>query len=196
MFLDEAEEHLIIGKDLSERANLIGHGYMANYYLGNVCRFKKKYIKAEDYYNKAMSFEAYDLFGTHRFNLAKIALEAAKVMKNEKDINFKLLHACVSQNKIKQWEGVLRRLLADIYLNIDDSHLYEAEDWIQQAIEADKKNDVRFELGMDYITYAKIYKRKDDRSKAEEGLVNAIGIFKECGADGWVDKYEKEMAEF
>jgi hypothetical protein len=36
---------------------------------------------------------------------------------------------------------------------------------------------------------------KDDRSKAKENLCKAIEIFKECGADGWVDKYEKELAQ-
>jgi class 3 adenylate cyclase/tetratricopeptide (TPR) repeat protein len=195
-YLDEAEEHLLIGKELCERANLIGHAFMANYYLGNICRFKKKYVKAEEYYNKAMLYEESDLFGTNRFSQAKIALAAVKVLQNEKDIDLKLLYSCVSQNKIRQWEGALRRLLAEILLNIDESHLHEAEDWIQQAIEADKKNNVKFELGMDYIAYANIYKQKEDRSKAEETLVTAIEIFKECGADGWVEKYEKELAEF
>jgi hypothetical protein len=48
---------------------------------------------------------------------------------------------------------------------------------------------------MDYMTYAKIYKQKEDLSKVEETLVTAIEIFKECGADGWVDKYEKKIAK-
>ncbi len=143
-----------------------------------------------------MSFEESDLFGTNRFNQAKIALAAVKVSNNEKDIDLKLLYSCVSQNKIKQWEGILRRLLAEILLNIDESHLYEAEDWIQQAIQADKKYDVRFELGMDDVTYARIYLRKEDRSKAKESLSKALGIFRECGADGWVEKYEQELTKF
>jgi len=35
---------------------------------------------------------------------------------------------------------------------------------------------------------------KDNRSKARENLDKAIEIFKECGADGWVEKYEKDLA--
>jgi len=53
-YLDSAEEHLLIGKELSERANLIGHAFMANYYLGDVCQFKDKFGKAEEYYKKAI----------------------------------------------------------------------------------------------------------------------------------------------
>ena len=47
----------------------------------------------------------------------------------------------------------------------------------------------------DYGTYAEIYQRKGDTAKARENLSKAIEILKECGADGWVKKYKKELAE-
>jgi hypothetical protein len=31
-------------------------------------------------------------------------------------------------------------------------------------------------------------------SKAKENQNKAIEIFKECGADGWVEKYKKDLA--
>ena len=80
--------------------------------------------------------------------------------------------------------------------NIDDQHLAEAEDWIQKAIEADKRNDMRWQLAMDYESYAEVLKRKGDQSKARETLSTAIDIFKECGAYGWVEKYQKEMENY
>ena len=51
-----------------------------------------------------------------------------------------------------------------------------------------------FDLGTDYAIYAKLFQRKGDRLKAQENLGKAIEILKECGADGWVEKYEKELA--
>jgi hypothetical protein len=54
---------------------------------------------------------------------------------------------------------------------------------------------MRFRLGQDYEFCAELFKRKGDQSKARENLSTAIEIFKECGADGWVNKYEKELAE-
>lgn len=51
-----------------------------------------------------------------------------------------------------------------------------------------------FELGRDYALYAELLKRKGDQSKAKENLTEAIDILKECGADGWVKKAEKELA--
>ena len=49
-------------------------------------------------------------------------------------------------------------------------------------------------LARDYALYAELYKRKGDLSKAGEKLRKAIEIFKECGAGGWVERYEKELA--
>jgi hypothetical protein len=37
------------------------------------------------------------------------------------------------------------------------------------------------------------HKRKGDQSKAKENLNQAIKTFKECGADGWVEKFAKEL---
>jgi hypothetical protein len=39
------------------------------------------------------------------------------------------------------------------------------------------------------------HKRKAEPSKAKENLNKAIEIFKECGADGWMGKYEKGLAK-
>jgi len=38
-----------------------------------------------------------------------------------------------------------------------------------------------------------LFKRKGDLPKAKENLNKAIEIFKKCGADGWVERYEKEL---
>ena len=73
-------------------------------------------------------------------------------------------------------------------MNIDDQHMPEAEHWIQKAIDADQRNDVRLFLGKDYALYAELFKRRGDRLKAQENLGKAIEILKECGADGWVEK--------
>ena len=68
-----------------------------------------------------------------------------------------------------------------------------AERCIQKAIEADQGNGLIF-LGTDHALYAQWFKRKGDRSKSRENLGKAIEFMKECGADGWVSKYEKELA--
>ena len=64
----------------------------------------------------------------------------------------------------------------------------------KSAIEADKRNGMMFCLGKDYALCAALFRRKGDQLKAGENLHKAIEILNECGADGWVEKYEKELA--
>ena len=47
--------------------------------------------------------------------------------------------------------------------------------------------------GKDYALYAELFKRKVDHSNAKEDLVRVIEILKKCGADGWVEKHEREL---
>ena len=51
-----------------------------------------------------------------------------------------------------------------------------------------------FEMGRDYAVYFAILRRKGEESQAQESLHRAMEIFRECGADEWVKKYEEEMA--
>ena len=46
---------------------------------------------------------------------------------------------------------------------------------------------------MDYAVYSDLFKKNGNIDEAQENLSKAIEIFKECGAEGWVEKYEKEL---
>jgi len=65
---------------------------------------------------------------------------------------------------------------------------------MKKAIETDTINNTKWQLGQDYAIYSELFKRKGDIQKARETLGRAIEILRECGADGWVEKYEKELA--
>jgi tetratricopeptide (TPR) repeat protein len=114
-------------------------------------------------------------------------------MNEEQDVDIEELYGFVSENRVKVHEGQMRKHLAEILLNLDSDHLDTAENWILEAIEADKRNGMKFYLGRDYVLSAEIYQRKGDQAKAKKDMNQAIDIFKECGADGWVQKYEKEL---
>jgi hypothetical protein len=122
------------------------------------------------------------------------ALARTKVMNNEKDVELESLYSHSRNNKIRNVEGWFSRYIGEILLNIDNQHTSEAEYWIKKAIEEDKRNGMMFHLGRDYALYADFFKRKGDRLKARENLGRAVEILKECGADGWVSRYEKELA--
>jgi hypothetical protein len=118
--------------------------------------------------------DSYSLFNTFILpsfsNLCKISITKAKIMNNEKGINFESVYDYHEKNKYRFLEGWMARYIGEILLNIDDQHVFEAEEWIKKTIEADRRNDMRWHLG------------------------KAIDILTKCGADGWVDKYEKELA--
>jgi hypothetical protein len=50
-----------------------------------------------------------------------------------------------------------------------------------------------FLLGQDYALHAEFFRRKGEPTKAQENLMKAIEIMKECAAEGWAKKYEERM---
>ena len=125
---------------------------------------------------------------------AKVALIRAKSMINPSVIDLESLFALSRNNKLKVIQGWISNYIGAILMNLDNGYLPEAQAWIQKGIEEDQRNGMRFCLGRDYALYAEWFKRNGDRSVARENLGRAIEIMKECGADGWVEKYEKELA--
>ena len=68
---------------------------------------------------------------------------------------------------LKYMKAGYARYLGEILLNIDDQHISEAQHWIEEAIEADERNGMRFHLARDYALYADLFKRKDDRCQGQ-----------------------------
>ena len=127
-------------------------------------------------------------------NLNKLCLALVSIKDHKNDFNLELLSSYVRLNKYKMLDGWMRRYFAEILLNLNSLHMPEAEHWIQEAIEGDQRNEMILHLAKDYALYAEIVQRKGDFSKGRETLEKAIEIFKQCGADGWVEKYERELA--
>jgi class 3 adenylate cyclase/tetratricopeptide (TPR) repeat protein len=192
-YLKKAEEHLIKGSDFSERINLSPCAEDAHAQLGATYFYMKDFKKSKMHIKKSISIIR-NLNSMPSFIMfLKIYLTMVEAMNKEKDINLNDLLKCVDDNKVKIFEGYMLECIGRILLNMDDQHTLEAEDWIKRAIESNQKYGMRWNLARDYALYAELFKRKADLTKAKEKLSKAIEIFKECGADGWVEKYEKEL---
>jgi class 3 adenylate cyclase/tetratricopeptide (TPR) repeat protein len=192
----EAEEYLLKGNELCDKINFFIWNVFAQTHLAETYFQIREYEKSKVHYGKAITYLKQAGFGHSRANFGRLGIARAKVMSNEKDIDLESLYGYVEQNNLKEFDGQVRRYLAEILLNIDDEHLAEVEDWAEKAIDSDIQNDMKFRLGQDYVIYAEVFKRKGDQSKAKENLNQAIETFKEGGADGWVEKYTKELASF
>jgi tetratricopeptide (TPR) repeat protein len=193
-YLEEAIDCLLKGLDIAERLKIYVYFYSTQSPLIMAYSEMGEYKKAKDHCDKIISIPEEAGMGPSWTNYIKICLARVKVMDNQKDIDLELLGRYASENKLKINEGIMRRYIGEILLNIDDLQINKAEDWIKKAIEADNRNGMRWHLGKDYSNYAELFKRKDDLPKAKENLNKAIEILRECGADGWVEKYEKELA--
>jgi class 3 adenylate cyclase/tetratricopeptide (TPR) repeat protein len=193
--LEEAEQYLTPGINLTEKINMFSHNALAHQWLGHVYFDLGKYQRAQDHYSTAIYVREHSRQFPSSANLNRTALMRAKLLSGEKDINLELMYRYVRENRVRIYEGCMARYIGDILLHLDEGDLTAAEDWIGKAIEADNRNGMRCDLGRDYTLYGEFFKRKGESSKAKEFLEKAIGIFKECGADGWVRKTEESLSD-
>jgi tetratricopeptide (TPR) repeat protein len=192
-YLNEAEKYLLKGADFSERINMAVFSIYSHLGLGCTYFGMKKYKKSQKHYKKAIFHCQQGRLLPSWVNFFKINIAMGKVMNKEKDIKLNEIFKWHADIKTKREEVMTSNCIGTILLNIDDQQLSEAEDWIKKAIATNQKYGMKLYLAQDYALYADFYKRKGEPSKVNENLNKAIEIFKECGADGWVERYEKEL---
>jgi predicted ATPase len=190
----EAIQYLITGAKFGERINYFLVNAMSQFYLGQLHFEIGEYQKSKIYYGKAIKLLKDNRLFPSLMNLSKIGLARNKVMNNERDIDLESLIPFMTKNKLKYHGSLMRRYFGETLLNIGGQYLSEAERLINKAIDSNKQKDMMWHLARDYAVYAELFKRKRDLPKTKENLSKAIEIFKECGADGWVEKYEKELS--
>ncbi len=105
----------------------------------------------------------------------------------------KVLNFDLQEIRMKEYQGMGARAIGEIYLYIDDKHMNEAEAWIRKAIETDEQHKMPWNLARSYTLYAEFFKKKGDPAQAKEKLTKAIDLMRSIGADGWMERYEKEL---
>ena len=193
---DTAEKYLLDGLINSQKASEVAGEIWAAWTLGHLYFEMGAYGKAEDYYNKTIkSLERSKLFPSS-INAIKTYLTWAGVRAGTEgqDADLSVLFGYYENNKLQFFKAMVARSIGDILMQVDDEHMADSELWTKKAIEADKRNGTRWYLATGHALYAEWFKEKGDLSRAKEQLTRAIEIFRECGADGWVKKYEEELA--
>ena len=120
-----------------------------------------------------------------------------EILNSEPDIDINRLGELINAHekcKIVMSESLESRCIGEIFLNIDNQHMSEAEAWIKRSIDFDVKHAIPWYLGKDYALYADWFKKKGDIQGAKEQLTKAIDLFRKCDADGWVTRTEKVLA--
>jgi class 3 adenylate cyclase/tetratricopeptide (TPR) repeat protein len=193
--LKEAEENLVNAIDFGQRINEPALLCYIHLFLGDIYLNVGKYDQAREVLQKGISLPEQHRICPSPVSFGRLALALVKILCGDVDIELEPLYRCPATNKMNYFQGYMQRYLSAILMNIDKKHLPEAENWIRKAIEDDSKNGTRWSLAQDFAYYGELCKRKGDLAKAKENLSKAIEIFKECGADGWVTKYEEELTK-
>ena len=195
-FLEEGESRFLTALGFFDRVRILTWEIVAFYFLGNTYFEMGEYEKAEVYYEKTVSLMEDSQFSYSFLTGSKISLAISRALNGNRNFDLNDLTDNFQKIKNRIMKGSVVRYIGKALLYIDDQHVGEAEDWIKKAIKVNSTNGMMWHLGMDYALFAEIYRRKGDPSGAKENLIKAIDILKECGADGWVKKYEKELASF
>jgi tetratricopeptide (TPR) repeat protein len=150
---------------------------------------------ALDLYEQAI--HGYDSIGAYpsRANLYRVCMHRSQAALGTIDCTPEELGRYAAANKLKLFEGPIRRSIAETLLHSGRHYWNEAEDWIHDAIRADRENGTRWDLAMDHAVYGELGQRKGDTAQAREHLDQAIEVFQECGADGWVRRAEEKLAQ-
>ena len=193
--LNESKNVLLKALELSEKANQVWWRIGCNIYIGEVYFYIREFQKSQYYFLEAIKRLEREKIYPSFLNLSKTALVRAQVAANSVNVDIESLESYSSKNMFGVVHGWIKRSIAEILLSLSNEYLLEAEEWIVQSINADKKNGMKYQLGQDYAICAEILKRKGKKAKAIDKFKKAIDILEECGADGWVEKYEKELTE-
>jgi tetratricopeptide (TPR) repeat protein len=184
---DTAESYLLQALAFSEKTGHYTNWMTAGQHIFELYISMGKYKEARKYFEKMISIIEPTKYRLSEIGLYIVGLARAKVLNSDEVLKYH------SDIRSKAMQHRCARYICDILLNID-LHMDKAEDWIKKTIEMDKKNGFMFFLSQNYARYAELFMKTGNLPKANENLNKAIEILRESGADGWVEKFEKQLA--
>jgi tetratricopeptide (TPR) repeat protein len=190
----EAITNLLKGVDFCKKIDIYTWNAFTHLNMGEFYFDIGEYEKSKQQYAKSILMMKKNKTMPSWIRINNICLAKAKIMTNNKDIDIEALYKYDAENRIELYSGLIKRSIGEILLNIDNEHFDDAEIWIKRAIKTDNRNGMMWHLGKDYALYSELWRHKGRQSKARESLIKAIEIFKKCGADGWVQKYEHVLS--
>jgi tetratricopeptide (TPR) repeat protein len=196
-FMGDFERALRFVSEAIDLCHKSGHAIwkgQSEQFLGNIYYFDRKYVEAQKYFiNSVSTYEKNDIWPSWKI-IGRLSLQMAIAADSGViDPSFSPTEYR-QKNKLPIIEGLVNSIIARILIMSDPSRLPEAEQLLIDAIAADERNGTRWYLAQDYAVLAELYRKKEDTPSAKLYFNHAIEIMRECGADGWVSRYEQELA--
>jgi class 3 adenylate cyclase/tetratricopeptide (TPR) repeat protein len=191
---EEAEDHLLRAIGLCEKTTHFTWGSWASNFLGDMYFDQRRYDQSIEAYQKAFSFLEKRRFGPSWLTLTKVAITRARVVRGDSEVSLNEVLKYYAQNKNRAFAGWIAQYTAETLFHLGEPLTSQAQSWAEKAIELDRQNGTRLLLGRDYLLSARIWNRTGNPSKAREDLVQAIEIFQQCGAAGYLKRASQELA--
>jgi class 3 adenylate cyclase/tetratricopeptide (TPR) repeat protein len=192
---DKAESCLLKGLELCQKTTQVAWAAWASFWLAELYVNRGDYENAENYYRKAISiFTEHGKVFASWVRMFEVCIERSKILNGQRKLDLNKLLSCYDGIKMKILEGFMARYIGEILLKMGGGYLSNAEDWIEKAMEADKRNGAIWLLGCDCELYAEFLRHKEDLIGVRENLNKALVTFKECGAEGHLKRVEGKLA--
>jgi tetratricopeptide (TPR) repeat protein len=190
----EAEENLTLAIETIQKTDFSLRRLTSLGQLGRLRFEMGQYQEAQECFDGMLEVSEHLRIWPSMARLVQIQKVAAGVRGGLDPVLDAMLTFDLQEIKLRYQQGMAAQAMGEIYLYIDDKHMDEAETWIRKAIELDEQHKMPWDLARDYALYAEFFKKKADPAQAKEKLGKAIDLMRSIGADGWVKKYEAELA--
>ena len=194
--MEEAVESLTKSIEACERANMSSWNASVHYCLGETFFDLGSYEASKDYYERAILILEENKMFPSWTNMNRIALARAKVRQSGEGIDPRPFIDYITANKVRLCEGPMARYIGEILFNIDDRNTDIAEEWIQKAMHADRKNGLMLHLGRDHRLHADLLFRKREKHAAMNAIKRSTEIFNDCCALKDLEEAETVMASY
>ena len=191
----EAEDHLVKGISFCEKTTHFTWGAWAAAFMGDMYFDLEKYEKAQEAYRKALKILGDKKFSPSWITLLNVAILRARVLHGEGEGPSDELSKSFTANKNRGFSGWIAQYIAEILLHRAPPAIQEAEAWAKKSLALHQENGMRLLLGRDYLLQAELTKRQGKLEIAKEYLNQAVNVFQECGANGYLQKAKKEWIQ-
>jgi len=188
----EAEDHLRKGISFCEKTRHLTWGGWAAAFMGDMYFDLEEYEQAQEAYHKALAFMGNEKFSPSWRALLNVAILRAKAVQGGGEESPEELSQAFAANKNRGFAGWIALYIAEILLHKGTEDFSEAGAWADKALSLHRESGMRLLLGRDLLLQAELAKRRGSAGAAQEHLQQAIAIFQECGAGGYLQKARKE----
>jgi class 3 adenylate cyclase/tetratricopeptide (TPR) repeat protein len=194
--LDRALNHLLNGSELCRKTSQNAWLAVAALYIGLIYYERRAFEKSRLSYLEMISVLKKAFIVSYWIQMGSILLARTEINLQQCDATIDEIEQRYENIRVKIFEGWMANVIGEIMLQMNSAHHPQACKWIKEAIDADTRNGMRWHLAKDYALYSDFLNKGGEHQKARQYLEKAVETFTACGADGWVEKYEKQLETF